>query len=102
MNSVCLSEISPAFDQSSMNEKNNKNRILKGIVVSDKMTKTVVVAVTRLKKHPKYKKYYKVTKRFKAHDEQGHKVGYNVLIQKTKPMSKDKRWICLPAGRIII
>ncbi|MEK7583006.1 MAG: 30S ribosomal protein S17 [Patescibacteria group bacterium] len=73
-----------------MAENNNKPRILKGVVVSDKMQKTVVVAVTRLKKHPKYKKYYKVTKRFKAHDEQGHHVGDHVMIQETKPMSKDK------------
>ena len=67
--------------------------MLKGIVVSDKMTKTVVVSVTRLKKHPKYKKYYKVTKRFKAHDEKGeYRVGDKVVIQETRPMSKDKRW----------
>ena len=44
-------------------------RKLKGIVVSDKMQKTVVVKVTRLKFHPKYKKYYRVSKKFKAHDE---------------------------------
>lgn len=69
---------------------NPKPRILKGVVVSDKMQKTVVVAVTRLKKHAKYQKYYKVTTRFKAHDERGHKVGDKVMIQETKPMSKDK------------
>jgi len=70
-----------------------KNRTLKGVVVSDKMTKTVVVAITRLKKHPKYKKYYKVTKRLKAHDEKGsYHVGDKVIIQETRPMSKEKRW----------
>ncbi len=80
-----------------MNEPINKKiRTLKGTVVSDKMQKTVVVAVTRLKKHPKYKKYYKVTKRFKAHDESGaYHTGDKVVMQETKPMSKEKRWIIL-------
>ena len=78
-------------------EKTNKNpRTLKGIIVSDKMQKTVVVSVTRLKKHPKYKKYYKVTKRFKAHDEKGeYHSGDKVAIQETRPMSKDKRWVVI-------
>lgn len=67
-------------------------RTLTGTVVSNKMQKTVVVAVTRLTKHPKYQKQYKVTNRFKAHDEQGHRVGDKVTIQETKPLSKDKRW----------
>ena len=76
-----------------MNNQPKKTRTLKGIVVSDKMQKTVVVAVTRLKKHPKYKKYYKVTKRFKAHDEKGeYHTGDKVVIQETRPMSKEKRW----------
>lgn len=73
--------------------KGKKLRQLKGIVVSDKMTQTVVVSVTRLKKHPKYKKYYKVTKRFKAHDEKNeYHTGDKVVIQETRPMSRDKRW----------
>lgn len=68
-------------------------KTLHGIVVSDKMQKTVVVAVTRLKKHPKYKKQYKVTRRFKAHDEENrYKTGDKVAIQETRPLSKDKRW----------
>ena len=72
----------------------NKGIILKGVVVSDKMQKTVVVSVTRLKKHPKYKKYYKVTKRFKAHDEKGeYHIGDKVVIRETRPLSKSKRWI---------
>jgi len=72
---------------------NSKPRILKGKVVSDKMQKTVVVEVSRMKKHPKYKKYYSVTKKFKAHDEEGvYKTGDKVLIKETKPMSKEKRW----------
>ncbi|MBI2063855.1 MAG: 30S ribosomal protein S17 [Candidatus Yanofskybacteria bacterium] len=78
-------------------EKINKTpRTLKGIIVSDKMQKTVVVSVTRLKKHPKYKKYYKVTNRFKAHDEKGeYHPGDKVVMQETKPMSKDKRWVVI-------
>lgn len=76
-----------------MNNQIKKVRQLKGVVVSDKMQKTVVVSVTRLKKHPKYKKYYKVTKRFKAHDEKGeYHTGDKVVIQETRPMSHDKRW----------
>ena len=70
------------------------NRLLKGTIVSDKMQKTAVVEVSRMKKHPKYKKYYSVSKRFKAHDEGGiYKTGDKVLIQETKPVSKEKRWV---------
>ena len=72
----------------------NKGRKLTGVVVSDKMKKTVVVAIDRLRRHPKYKKYYKITKRFKAHDENNiYRLGNKVIIQETKPMSKDKRWV---------
>ena len=71
-----------------------KIRIKKGVVVSDKMDKTVVVEVNRLKKHEKYRKYYKVTTKFKAHDEENkYHVGNKVVIQETRPLSKDKRWI---------
>jgi len=69
-------------------------RILKGTIVSDKMQKTVVVEVTRIKKHPKYKKYYSVTQKFKAHDEEDvYKTGDKVTIRETRPMSKEKRWL---------
>jgi len=69
---------------------------MKGVVVSDKMDKTVVVAITRLKEHPKYRKRYKVTKRYKAHDEKNEcKVGDKVMIRETKPISKDKRWVVM-------
>lgn len=69
------------------------SRVLKGVVVSDKMQKTAVVEVSRMKKHPKYKKYYKVSRRYKAHDEERiYKTGDKVLIEETKPISKDKRW----------
>ena len=68
-------------------------RKLQGTVVSDKMNKTRVVAVTRLKLHPRYKKFYKVTERFKAHDENNEfKSGDSVFIEETRPLSKDKRW----------
>ena len=76
-----------------MEQNNAKGRKLKGVVISDKMTKTVVVSITRLKKHPKYKKYYKVTKKYKVHDEKGEfHTGDKVIIQETRPISKDKRF----------
>lgn len=68
-------------------------KTLKGTIVSNKMQKTLVVEVMRLAKHPKYKRYYKVSKRYKAHDDTGsRRVGDTVMIQETKPVSKDKRW----------
>lgn len=68
-------------------------RKLTGLVVSDKMNKTRIVSIERLKKHPRYLKYYKVTKRFKAHDENNeYKVGDKVVIEETRPISKEKRW----------
>lgn len=71
-------------------------RIIKGTIVSDKMQKTVVVEVLRLKQHSKYKKYFKVSQRFKAHNpEDQYHTGDKVLIQETRPMSKDKRWIVI-------
>jgi small subunit ribosomal protein S17 len=68
-------------------------RTLQGIIVSDKMDKTRVVEISRLKKHPLYKKYYKATRKFKAHDEKNeYKSGDKVIIEETRPLSKDKRW----------
>ncbi len=68
-------------------------KTLKGVVVSDKMPKTVVVEVTRLKEHKIYRKKYKVTTRYKAHDEKReYHVGDKVLIQECRPISKEKRW----------
>ncbi len=70
-----------------------KKRVLQGLVVSDKMAKTRVVLVAGLKKHPKYQKYYKVSKKFKAHDENNeYKSGDAVIIEETRPLSKEKRW----------
>jgi small subunit ribosomal protein S17 len=71
-----------------------KTRTLEGKVVSDKMTKTVVVEVMRLKKNQKYQKYFKVSARYKAHDEKGeYHTGDRVVISETRPLSRDKRWI---------
>jgi len=71
----------------------NAGKILKGVVVSDKMDKTVVVSVSRFVKHPLYGKFYKVSKKYKAHDEKNQfKTGDKVEIIETKPISKDKRF----------
>lgn len=80
-----------------MEENNTKNkRQLKGVVSSDKMDKTVVVTVTSVKKHSKYKKYYKVSSKFKAHDDTNeYKIGDEVVIEEGRPMSKDKRWVVI-------
>jgi len=68
-------------------------RQLNGIVISNKMKKTVVVEVERIKEHPKYKRRFKVHKRYKAHDEKEEcKVGDRVIIEECKPLSKEKRW----------
>lgn len=66
---------------------------LTGTVVSDKMDKTVVVNVSRYVAHKKYGKYYKIDKKYKAHDESNeYKVGDKVIIEETRPMSKDKNF----------
>ncbi|MCR9162231.1 MAG: 30S ribosomal protein S17 [Nannocystaceae bacterium] len=68
-------------------------RFMQGIVVSDKMDKTIVVQVTRRYRHPKYKKYVNERVRYKAHDEQNTaKVGDKVRIIESRPLSRDKRW----------
>jgi len=67
-----------------------------GVVFSNKMDKTVVVIVERLVKHPKYKKYLRVRKKFKAHDEgNACNVGDRVEIIETRPLSREKRWAVL-------
>jgi len=66
---------------------------LKGIVVSDKMNKTLVVLVERYVKHRKYKKYIKKSKKYKVHDEEKkYKVGDEIIIEECKPISKDKHF----------
>lgn len=85
--------------QNNEKEKAHK-RTLKGVVVSDKMDKTIVVLVERLKKHPKYKKYYKVRKKYKAHDsENKYKVGDEVIIEECRPISKEKHWVVVEADK---
>lgn len=64
-----------------------------GIVVSDKMDKTVVVAIEEYTKHPVYSKVIKRTKKYKAHDEENAcQTGDKVKIMETRPLSKEKRW----------
>jgi small subunit ribosomal protein S17 len=71
----------------------NKKRELVGVVVSDKMQKTIVVKVDRVKTHPKYGKQFVVSKRYKVHDEKGeYKTGDTVVFVECRPFSKDKRW----------
>jgi small subunit ribosomal protein S17 len=64
-----------------------------GVVVSDAMQKTRVVRIERVFRHPKYQRVIRVAKKLKAHDEDNaSKVGDRVLIEETRPMSKEKRW----------
>jgi small subunit ribosomal protein S17 len=75
-----------------MAEKSNK-RTIKGVVVSDKMDKTIVVKSERLVKHPVFHKYVRRHVKYKAHDEQNQcKIGDTVLIIEARPQSKEKRW----------
>ncbi len=72
------------------NNKKNK-KTFKGVVVSDSMDKTVVISIERFVKHTKYGKYRKVSKKYKAHDEENKfKIGDKVTIEECKPISKDK------------
>lgn len=64
-----------------------------GVVVSDKMAKTIVVRVDRKRKHPKYGKYFTISERYKVHDEKGrYHTGDAVQFVACRPLSKDKRW----------
>jgi len=88
-------EIVPARNASSIADAGGKKKgnLLKGVVVSDKMDKTVVVSVSRFIKHPLYGKFYKVSKKYKAHDENNEfKTGDKVEIVETRPISKDKKF----------
>ncbi|MFA5188604.1 MAG: 30S ribosomal protein S17 [Patescibacteria group bacterium] len=74
-------------------KKTKIRKKFKGVVVSDKMAKTIVVKVMSMKLHPKYKKQYKVSKKYKVHDEQrAAKVGSEVIFQECRPLSKEKKW----------
>lgn len=75
-----------------MSERGNR-KTQTGVVVSDKMDKTVVVKVDRIIKHPVYNKFIKRSAKYKAHDEQNQcKVGDQVVIVETRPLSKEKCW----------
>lgn len=70
-----------------------KIKVLEGVVVSDKMDKTIVVRVGRVYRHPLYQKVMKAAKKYKAHDEKNeYKTGDSVMIMQTRPISKEKCW----------
>ena len=74
-------------------EERNLRKTRTGVVVSDKMNKTIVVAVRDNVRHPLYKKIVKKTYKLKAHDEKNEcKIGDSVKVMETRPLSKDKRW----------
>ncbi|TVX84818.1 30S ribosomal protein S17 [Paenibacillus agilis] len=76
-----------------MSEQRNARKVQIGKVVSDKMDKTIVIAVETYKKHNLYHKRIKHTEKFKAHDENNEaKIGDTVKVMETRPLSKDKRW----------
>ncbi len=76
-----------------MSDDRNLRKTRVGLVVSDKMDKTIVVAVTEHVRHPLYKKIMKRTYKLKAHDENNEsKPGDKVRVMETRPISKDKRW----------
>jgi small subunit ribosomal protein S17 len=76
-----------------MSEQQKVKRTKQGRVVSDKMDKTVVVAVEHLRRHRLYGRHVRRTHRFKAHDETNEcKIGDSVIIEEARPMSRDKRW----------
>ena len=71
----------------------NDRRRIKGVVTSNKMTKTVVVEIGRTYRHPLYRKVVHLSKRVKAHDEMGCQIGDQVQIVESRPISRDKRWV---------
>jgi len=75
-----------------MDERGNK-RVITGVVVSNKMEKTIVIRAERLVKHPLFHKYVRRHVKYKAHDERNEcNIGDKVLIVESRPLSKDKRW----------
>ena len=71
----------------------NDRRRMTGVVTSNKMTKTVVVEISRKFRHPLYRKVVHTSKRVKAHDEIGCQIGDQVQIVESRPLSRDKRWV---------
>jgi small subunit ribosomal protein S17 len=83
-------------DETQAQAGHGRRKEREGIVVSDKMDKTVVVAVSRFVRHGKYRKYLSRRARYKAHDEKNQcRVGDRVRIIETRPLSRDKRWAVL-------
>ncbi len=83
---------------STSQEKSIIKKKFSGVVVSDKGDKTIVVEIKTVKKHPKYKKRYTVSKRYKVHDEKNeYKVDDKVVFIECRPLSKDKRWRVIKA-----
>lgn len=75
------------------NVKNKIKRQFVGAIVSDKMNKTIIVKVERFIVHPKYKKRYKIIRKYKVHDERNEcNIGDKVLFEECRPISKEKRW----------
>ena len=75
-------------------KRDNRRRLLQGVVLSDKMQKTRVVQVIRVTKHSKYNKIVRMAAKYKAHDEKNEsKMNDVVRIMETRPLSKDKRWL---------
>ncbi len=83
-------EVTETKDKGDASRGSRAQRV--GVVTSDKMTKTVVVRVDRLIKHPKYRRYVRRKKQFMAHDELGSSIGDKVKIVETRPLSARKRW----------
>ncbi len=80
--------------QEQTTDEKRQRRVVTGIVVSDKMQKTIVVQVQRRFKHPRYRKYVSERVRYKAHDETNEaKIGDTVKIVSCRPLSRDKRWM---------
>jgi small subunit ribosomal protein S17 len=76
-----------------MSEQRGLRKIREGVVVSDKMQKTIVVAVNRQVQHSKYRKFMRARQTYKVHDETNQcKIGDRVRIEETRPLSRDKRW----------
>ena len=86
-----------------MNQTRGQLKTLTGVVVSDKMDKTIVVTVSRKYKHPKYGKYITENKKYYAHDEkQEASVGDEVTISYARPLSKTKRWNLVKVTRKVV
>jgi small subunit ribosomal protein S17 len=87
--------------QTRLEDQGMPKRVLQGVVVSDKNSKTVVVEVERRYMHPLFKKTVRRSKKFHAHDEEDtFKVGDIVWIEESKPISKNKRWVVLKDRKV--